>query len=757
MNFKLFLEKTISEILSGNSEVVKDLKKEIKNFLQKEFQGRDLDVAVNLFSYIYHTEGKGDISKDWDEFKDYLKSNISNNRAIFVNPITKNQLKELNEKYHLKLKISDKNLRKGPKGLDVVDVSKELSEISKILNLPKNFNPELWNGWKWTSLGCGSSKQEAAAGGHCGNSGAKAGDNIFSLRNPNNQVLLTFVINIPTGGLGEAKGNNNQKPKKETHPAIVALLKSGYVKKIEGGGYLSENNFELSDLKYDNQLYEYFSKLLESMKQHKIPENYLPLNWATSLSDEIIHVKYPTAEQKKELLENIINVLNNHRVFDLDKEEKFKPIHLKINFKKLIEDFLKTSNNIKNKIEVYEKLTRIYSENRLWGKYNIKKYRPDLENKNIPEDEEGLFKDYVKKIESINIETDDILKFLNKLINNNLNLREKTSVLDSTLSAAGFGYNEHRETDFGKIITKLTNEIIDECLELKLIPKYVDVHLSNYIELQMNDDDLHGLILDFNSKKQTLDISIHKTYFKYEDYNNNIKEDEIIKLEIEKNFLKLKNELIKKGVPANQDYVKNHTINCSKEVIEEKYTNNILRLLTNNYKYLPTTNKSHLTKRFEIKNLLYKAKNKEKIEVAKNIKNELQEAREKTFNKIIKTINKIIQENFEKIFACVKKKYELYKRENPNPKNKTHDKKLSYEQPEQLSKERKRTKSFLQKLNTKLAYEKYEKERKERLKKQGLPYNSQILSSSFYDKMPKVTAETKKEYFSFKKWLKIKE
>lgn len=102
-------------------------------------------------------------------------------------------------------------------------------------------------GWYWAHLYKPSCSDEARAMGHCGNVGQeKAGDNILSLRDPKNYPHLTFIIN--NGVLGEMKGKGNSKPSKKYFPAIIKLLQSPIVKRIEGGGYNPQGNFQFSDL-----------------------------------------------------------------------------------------------------------------------------------------------------------------------------------------------------------------------------------------------------------------------------------------------------------------------------------------------------------------------------------------------------------------------------------------------------------------------------------------------------------------------------
>lgn len=136
---------------------------------------------------------------------------------------------------------------------DLVDPYKEVSKQHRgkegsvgrpIIDFP--------NGFKWVSLDKESCSQEGNAAGHCGNNGApQPGDNILSLRDKDNRVYLTFVIN--NGILVERKANGNNKPPSDLHPYIIELLKNPLVKSIkEDGRYLSERDFHISDLSYNN-------------------------------------------------------------------------------------------------------------------------------------------------------------------------------------------------------------------------------------------------------------------------------------------------------------------------------------------------------------------------------------------------------------------------------------------------------------------------------------------------------------------------
>jgi hypothetical protein len=80
------------------------------------------------------------------------------------------------------------------------------------------------DGWKWIALDKAYCDQEGNAGGHCGNilGQHRPEDRIVSLKNPQNQVEATYIIN--NHNLGEAKGYSNQKVNPELHPYVAALL-----------------------------------------------------------------------------------------------------------------------------------------------------------------------------------------------------------------------------------------------------------------------------------------------------------------------------------------------------------------------------------------------------------------------------------------------------------------------------------------------------------------------------------------------------
>jgi hypothetical protein len=105
------------------------------------------------------------------------------------------------------------------------------------------------DGYKWVDLKRGYCSIEAKAGKHCGNQGAQRGDTILSLRDKNNYVVLTFVLN--NGTLEERKARANTKPTKKHHPYIMELLKLPIIKEIGPGRYLPDKDFQLNDLNND--------------------------------------------------------------------------------------------------------------------------------------------------------------------------------------------------------------------------------------------------------------------------------------------------------------------------------------------------------------------------------------------------------------------------------------------------------------------------------------------------------------------------
>lgn len=170
------------------------------------------------------------LNSDINATKDYLVAHENDSKiksSLNATTTTIDSIVQASDVWHNKIAIAK---------------SKPGREATTIIDLSKIG----WPGWKWVSLDRSSCEMEGNAAGHCGNRAGRKDDNILSLRDPENKVFLTFIVN--EGILGEMKARNNQKPAERYHPAIIQLLMSSYVKSVHGGGHEPENNFQLKDL-----------------------------------------------------------------------------------------------------------------------------------------------------------------------------------------------------------------------------------------------------------------------------------------------------------------------------------------------------------------------------------------------------------------------------------------------------------------------------------------------------------------------------
>lgn len=201
-------------------------------FLQSLQQEKDPSKIEEMFRAI-SAVGYNSARRWMEESGDYLINAINTGNAAALSklndPSYAPEMLSADSKHWHELLASKKRIPGG--------------EGNTIINLDKVPG---FKGWKWLSLGRGSCRYEADAGGHCGNAGEREGDNILSLRDEGNRVHLTFIVNNKV--LGEMKGHGNHKPSPQFHPAIVPLLMSKYVESIKGGGYMPEANFGMNDL-----------------------------------------------------------------------------------------------------------------------------------------------------------------------------------------------------------------------------------------------------------------------------------------------------------------------------------------------------------------------------------------------------------------------------------------------------------------------------------------------------------------------------
>jgi len=109
------------------------------------------------------------------------------------------------------------------------------------------------DGTSWWFVDRGYCEEEGRSGKHCGNIVGKneTDQRILSLRTPNHNVILTFIL-LKNGYLGEMKAKANQKPSDKYHPNIMQLLLNPKIKGIKGAGYAPYMNFSIFDLSEQN-------------------------------------------------------------------------------------------------------------------------------------------------------------------------------------------------------------------------------------------------------------------------------------------------------------------------------------------------------------------------------------------------------------------------------------------------------------------------------------------------------------------------
>lgn len=255
LSFKEWLlnENTTTQMLKMKAKNFPKIKSNIKkaqSYIQGKLDQLD-DESANLLAKWYvwrHLEEMGS-GNDLDDFIPWLQAAFTTHRDYIAAQLDQSgSIKKIksalnNPKYSL-AKIGD--------DIDLwheklkAEAGSMPEKGSSFIDLGEQIPGEEWKGWEWIDLGKGYCDKEARAMGHCGNTGAKPGDNILSLRDPKGRAHLTFILN--SGKLGEMKGRSNTKPKKAYHPAIVALLRNDEIDYVVGGGYMPENNFSLDDL-----------------------------------------------------------------------------------------------------------------------------------------------------------------------------------------------------------------------------------------------------------------------------------------------------------------------------------------------------------------------------------------------------------------------------------------------------------------------------------------------------------------------------
>jgi len=292
------------------------------------------------------------IMRNITDNKDYLGANQTNNqlKSLLNTETTEIQkITALSDDWHDKLK--NKDLRVGGEGDTLID----LGNIG-------------WEGWKWLSLNKKYCPQEKKAGGHCGNEFGKTDDNILSLRDQDNRVHATFIINH--GVLGEMKGRNNQKPDAKYHPAIVQLLLNPVVKTIYGGGFEPENNFELKDL--DEQM----QKKIMSEKPALNLSHHLETTDGESIK-KFVDIHFGTHYEKIEGRTLYIKNFNRSPAF-LAFLKNYTPSKIKVKNLEFLEDFESEFEPF-NDEEIGDYIFKIGKEARPAFVEYAKKFDPEIE------------------------------------------------------------------------------------------------------------------------------------------------------------------------------------------------------------------------------------------------------------------------------------------------------------------------------------------------------------------------------------------
>lgn len=309
MKFSEFLllteTQTISQYLKTTKEFTQDQIQQAKNqirgfLLQQQILTQDakklIDPLINFFTYLLlkgNITNKAQIRNFWEGSKDFLIAHRNDQKLLGkLNSVnyTQDQFARDDIEWHEKLAL--KKATPGAQGIEVIN----LDNIG-------------WKGWKWVSLGKSHCPEESRAAGHCGNQAYKKGDNILSLRDPENKVHLTFIVNNKV--LGESKGKGNNKPSPKYHLPIVQLLMSDLIDSIHGGGYLPQNNFHFSDLspdlqkrikskkKFIDSIFDYYSK-----DKDKLAELFHITDFKEIINDTVVVENFDSLKEIYDFLKN---------------------------------------------------------------------------------------------------------------------------------------------------------------------------------------------------------------------------------------------------------------------------------------------------------------------------------------------------------------------------------------------------------------------------------------------------------------------
>jgi len=302
--------------------------------------------------------------------------------------------------------------------------------------------------YAWVKLDREYCELEGRAMGHCGNTGTpQEGDRILSFRTKvdggKQRPHLTFILD-KNGYLGEMKGRGNDKPSEKYHPYIIDLLKKDFVKGIKGGGYMPENNFDLSDLddQTREELVEQKPELGSSydmLKAGKTEEFYEKLESELDAFDLYLTSLQLDTENNRVIFDRETSPDRLYGVVGLDSADLIKRISGLFNGETDIRDIYDYPREI-----VYDKLEDVAD---------------DL-YEGLSEDEQQALKEFVKKnyedidpnessIEEIISEVDEIDTAFRNAVLTGMEMGDEAEIANSFndwLEESGITHNSQRDT-----------------------------------------------------------------------------------------------------------------------------------------------------------------------------------------------------------------------------------------------------------------------------------------------------------------------
>ena len=228
-------------------------------------------IFVNLFAFLFIKSGQ---KVGADEFVNQLLASNSSSIESWVR--NKDKLKSVD----LDLDLA------GSSSGQAFDRSNKPGSAGEIFI-------DLGNGWKWVDLDRSYCELEGQAAGHCGNANYQSGDNILSLRDAQNRIHMTVVVD--SGGYTtEMKAPGNRKPKSYTHPYVVELLLNDNIKGVGQGRFLPEKDFKITDLNFE--LASKLAKAGKIGKYNSVIECALKANGNQQLFANLIKDSYNLAD-----------------------------------------------------------------------------------------------------------------------------------------------------------------------------------------------------------------------------------------------------------------------------------------------------------------------------------------------------------------------------------------------------------------------------------------------------------------------------